>query len=167
MFTGAFSSMNYDNSRIADLGGRKTLGMGGSLTNYINTGNASIKKSNNTDTFTLSNGSQNKKKTGIAKIAAGAAIAAAAVGGVILGIKKGGFKELGKLFSKNGSETTESFGKKFAKWRSDLKIKNLEKNADKKIKKMDLKAYKNQLAENVKKAKHDAAQKVKQYKKGS
>ncbi len=169
MFGGAFSSMSYNNDHIADMGGRRALGMNGSLTKYINTGNPAVKRAQPADSFVLSDARQGEnKKHKAGKIVAGLAVAAAGVAGVVAGIKTGAFKNIGKLFSKNGSEAAEgasSFRERFAQWSTDLKIKRIEKKADKKIAKLDLKAHKKELAEKVHEAKKNAAKKVKQHKK--
>lgn len=169
MFTGVFASQNYNTQNIADMGGRQVLGMGGSLTNYINTGKAK------TDSFELTSQQPqaSKKKTNVAKILAGVAAAAAAVGGTVFAFKKGG-KFIDKIkahFNINGvgaekaKNTVDGLKEKFSQWNTNRKLANVEKKANKQIAQIDLKAKRKAAQEQIKQAQKDAAKRVKDHKK--
>ena len=109
---------NYENQYplvpIADIGGQRVLGMSGSLSNYINTGNAHIGPN---DSFVpQKNDTKKPKKANIfEKISATGApvigyVIAAGVTGALLftSIKNGSFR---KFFSKIGADISEAYNK--------------------------------------------------------
>jgi len=169
MFTGVFASQQYNTQNVADMGGRQVLGMGGSLTNYINKGTTK------TDSFELSSKQQNtqtKKTTNVGKIIASVGAAAAVALGAVFTIKKGG-KFIDKIkahFNKNGApdkkvkSAVDGLKDKFSKWNTDRKIANINKKADKKIAQIDLQARKKEVQAQLKQAQKDAAKRVKDYK---
>ncbi len=104
MFEGAnyYIANNRNYESVADFGAKRVLGMGGSLTGYINNGNAykkdSFEKSNNT-TSSLNETKNNKIKKYIKP-----ALALLATLGGVLAWKKGGKKLASNLLKKIAPE---------------------------------------------------------------
>ena len=111
MFEGVYSNMN--NESIADYGARRTLGISGSLTGYINTGNSYdsrfYNKASGRDSFI----SRKKSKNKLMRIIAPSIALAASIAGIfaLIKTKKFNLNSLGNIKNYFSALTKKATGK--------------------------------------------------------
>ena len=108
MFQGVYNSPY--NESVADFGAKRVLGMSGSLTNYINTGNAGTGKAADKDTFEKQQMAKKNKTDKAITAVTVLTLAAAATAGIVAGVKSGKIN-LSELPAKLKSGFTDAVAK--------------------------------------------------------